>query len=244
MTKRLTTQDFILKATKIHQGKYNYSEINYEVGSTILNLFCDIHMKYFKTTAENHTHNKGGCPTCRYEKSSKSMAGCVEKFISKSVSIYEDKFDYSAVKYKDAKTKVSITCREHNFTFTQTPDKHFSGNGCGKCVKNGYNKSKPGALYVLTCGDLTKIGITNRDVSLRAVSVSKSSGLNFNIALYIKFLMGEIPMRVETALLRELRSKYSSPTEVFDGSTECFVNVDYNSLISSIVSKSYFEIKE
>lgn len=49
-----------------------------------------------------------------------------------------DKYDYSLVEYRNAKTKIKIICPEHGI-FEQRLDHHLSGTGCPKCA--GYNKS-------------------------------------------------------------------------------------------------------
>ena len=53
-------------------------------------------------------------------------------FIEKAKEIHGDKYDYSKVEYKNAKTKVCIICPEHG-EFWQTPNNHLHGCGCPKC---------------------------------------------------------------------------------------------------------------
>ena len=53
------------------------------------------------------------------------------EFIEKSNEIHNLKYDYSLVKYINAKTKVEIICPFHG-NFLQTPDNHFV-SGCKKC---------------------------------------------------------------------------------------------------------------
>ena len=57
----------------------------------------------------------------------------LEDFVSQSVSVHEDKYDYSDVDYIGAKKKVKIFCRKCERYFFQTPDSHLSGNGCPFC---------------------------------------------------------------------------------------------------------------
>lgn len=97
--------------------------------------------------------------------------------------------------------------------------------------------SKSGSLYVLKFGDIIKIGITNRDVALRTKGISKSFGSDFSVETQIKFSDGSIPLKVETVLLRELRETCTQPAGVFDGSTECFLDVDYGVLLKRIVEE-------
>lgn len=49
-----------------------------------------------------------------------------------------DKFDYSLVEYKSAKTKVIVICRIHG-EFLITPNNHISGYGCAKCSGRGFS---------------------------------------------------------------------------------------------------------
>ena len=58
-----------------------------------------------------------------------------KQFIEKAISIHGDKYDYSLVDYKNAHTKVKITCPVHGI-FEQQPYSHLSGKGCSKCVSS------------------------------------------------------------------------------------------------------------
>lgn len=56
-------------------------------------------------------------------------------FISKATIIHGDRYNYSKVVYVNAKTKVTIICKEHG-EFTQTPSNHLSNFNCHKCANN------------------------------------------------------------------------------------------------------------
>jgi len=56
-------------------------------------------------------------------------------FITKAVKIHKDRYDYSKVNYINAKTKISILCKEHG-EFQQTPSNHLSNFNCQKCANN------------------------------------------------------------------------------------------------------------
>ena len=58
-----------------------------------------------------------------------------ELFISKANKIHENRYDYSKVNYINAKTKITIICRQHG-EFHQTPSNHLSNYNCQKCAKN------------------------------------------------------------------------------------------------------------
>lgn len=55
-----------------------------------------------------------------------------ERFIERAKAAHGDKFDYSAVEYVNANTKVTIICPDHG-PFQQRPANHFNGFGCAEC---------------------------------------------------------------------------------------------------------------
>lgn len=68
-----------------------------------------------------------------------------EKFIKKSIQIWENKYDYSKTKYINSNTKVIVICKEHG-DFEQLPQNHYK-YGCGSCghkknVRNNELKEK------------------------------------------------------------------------------------------------------
>lgn len=55
-----------------------------------------------------------------------------EQFVKESQGIHKNFYTYDKVLYKNAKTKVEITCPIHG-SFWQTPIAHLKGQGCPKC---------------------------------------------------------------------------------------------------------------
>lgn len=57
------------------------------------------------------------------------------RFIKKAEEVHNDKYDYSLlddnVSYKN---KITIICKNHNFTFEQNPNNHLRGKGCKLCA--------------------------------------------------------------------------------------------------------------
>jgi very-short-patch-repair endonuclease len=58
-----------------------------------------------------------------------------ELFIAKAKKIHGDRYHYSNVNYVNAKTYITIICREHG-AFIQTPSNHLSNYNCQKCANN------------------------------------------------------------------------------------------------------------
>ena len=59
---RSNTEDFIVKATNIHNGLYGYDRVNYINNSTKVNIKCPIH-GYFEQSPATHILGQG-CNTC------------------------------------------------------------------------------------------------------------------------------------------------------------------------------------
>lgn len=125
MAKNFTTEEFIQRATKVHNGKYDYSKVEYVNIHTKVCIYCPIHGSFFQTP---HSHLKGhGCPKCV------GVFMDNEYFIEKAKKKHGDKYDYSKVVYIDSKTPVEIICKRHG-SFLSIPRTHLKGCGCEKCA--------------------------------------------------------------------------------------------------------------
>lgn len=118
---------FIEKAIKKHGNKYNYDKVVYKGALEHVIITCPTHGD-FSMLPSNHTQGYV-CPSCSIEHRKGKYAGL---FIKRAREIHGDKYDYSAVNYQDAKSKVVLTCPKHG-TFDITPDGHLAGNGCTQC---------------------------------------------------------------------------------------------------------------
>lgn len=78
MSKRLTTEEFKIRAKEVHGDKYDYSSVNYINCSTKVRIFCKIH-KDFWQLPDSHIRGRG-CPKC-----GRSSAGITN---SKEISEY------------------------------------------------------------------------------------------------------------------------------------------------------------
>ena len=57
-----TTKDIIKKFNNIHNGKYDYSKVNYVKTTVKVDIICPIHGE-FKQTPQAHLKGQG-CPLC------------------------------------------------------------------------------------------------------------------------------------------------------------------------------------
>lgn len=133
MSKKLTTEDFILKARQVHGWKYDYSKVNYINAKTKVCIICPKHGEFWQTP--NRHLKCQGCPICGRINCRGNKKYDTSKFIDAARKVHGDKYGYSKVKYINNKTKVCIICPVHG-EFWQTPDGHLAGNGCLYCKGN------------------------------------------------------------------------------------------------------------
>ena len=130
MSKKLTQEEFVARATQVHNGTYDYSLSKYLNGKTEVRIICPIHGEFLQKA---HNHLLGyGCTKCGRDSTSKKQTKTREDFIRKAQKIHSNKYDYSKVEYVNNRSKVCIVCPEHG-EFLQIPDKHLQGEGCPKC---------------------------------------------------------------------------------------------------------------
>ena len=121
---RMTHNDFVNRCDKIHNQKYNYSLVNYIDNDTKVRIICPIHGE-FEQTPQSHL-NGCGCNKCGNSIKSKDF------FISESLKVHGDYYDYSEVEFIDTNTKVKIICPIHG-EFLQRAGHHYRGSGCLIC---------------------------------------------------------------------------------------------------------------
>lgn len=224
---------FLERAILVHGNRYCFDKSEYKGGTEYVTVTCYKHGD-FQITPSN-LHFGKGCKECGFDVNRDDS----ESFIQKAMKVHGNKYDYSEVDYSGSNNKVKIICGEHG-VFNQGAAAHIQGSGCPSCSRTGFDSAKVGTLYILKNDDLTKIGITNRDVSARINQMSKA-GKEFVVVKTFTSEDGGVARHLESKYLKILRQKYESPTEKFDGYTECFRNVDVDWLIASISECEVFE---
>jgi uncharacterized OB-fold protein len=127
-----TTEEWIEKAIKVHNNKYDYSKVVYISSDTKVKIICKIHGVFMQTPEKHLSGN--GCQKC-----GKVYRPTTDEFINEANKIHNNKYYYYKVNYINAKTKVEIICHNHG-SFMQTPDSHVRGSGCPRCSKIGFSQ--------------------------------------------------------------------------------------------------------
>jgi ferredoxin-like protein FixX len=132
--KKLTTEEFIERAKKVHGDRYNYSKTVYgKDNKTEVCIICPIHGEFKQ---KPNVHLRGhGCHECGIIEYSSKHKYSIKKFVDKARKIHGDKYDYSKtdLEHRDEKGKVCIICPIHG-EFWQTPVMHLQGEGCKKML--------------------------------------------------------------------------------------------------------------
>lgn len=135
--KKLTKDEFLKGATKIHGHDFSYDKVNLDERDSNgrVCIICNECGNEFWQTPSNHLSGQR-CPHCRYKRLGQMKQNTQEWFISKSKSIFGDEFwDYSQCVFKGYKNKVFLICHEIDIKtgkeyggFWVTPNSHLKGS--------------------------------------------------------------------------------------------------------------------
>ena len=121
-----TKEKFIEEAKKVHShDKYDYSLVEYKGSSTKVKIICKEH-GVFEQEPRNILKGKR-CSGCAGNKRYSN-----EEYIAKAKTIFGEQYTYEKCNYKNAKTDVIITCKEHG-DFEIKGEVLLRGHGCTKC---------------------------------------------------------------------------------------------------------------
>lgn len=124
-------EKFIERAIKIHNNKFDYSNVDYKSSKDKINIVCKKHGGFYSSPSVHLRTKSGGCPKCIGHKSP-------DYFKELSNKVHNFKYDYSLVDVISSNRKpVRIICHNHNdpFTFEQSPYHHINRKqGCPLCA--------------------------------------------------------------------------------------------------------------
>lgn len=162
-------EDFVKKASEIHNGKYSYEKTVYSRTSDNVCITCPKHGDFWMMPLN---HLKGqGCRKCSNEKLSNERSLTKEEFIERAKAVHGDKYSYDKVEYVNMYTKVCITCPTHG-DFWMQPNNHISGQGCKYCGKE--NKR----VYYSAEKKVNKNKLTNNEKLLQKDDVKAPAPYN------------------------------------------------------------------
>ena len=198
---------------------------NKDLGKRYEKVFVSVTCNKYGNTIEIRADRfiKGaGCIQCRGDNiANNKTIKTTEEMIVNMVERHGDKFDYSKSVYNTKKKPITIICPIHS-EFQQPYLLHLkSPYGCPSCAKFGFKVNKPAHLYVLSDGDLCKIGITNNEPEFRLRQINTSGNKNFKVVSALYFEKGRAALDLELNILNSSipfgdNITYSGSTEVTD----------------------------
>ena len=123
VTVKGNTEDFISRAMIIHGDKYDYTKTEYSLHKNKVIITCPKHGD-FRQVANSHLMGVG-CKKCGDENRNRVFKPkyTTEEFIRVAQQIWQNKYDYSLVDYKNEKTKIKIVY--DGIVYEQLPGGHL-----------------------------------------------------------------------------------------------------------------------
>lgn len=131
----MTTEEFIRRASQVHDNRYDYSKTIYKNQRTKVTIIDPVYGE-FQQLPDNHLSGQGH-PTVGHEKNAVRYKALDTQSVIECFHIAhpEGGYDYSKVKYVDSTTPVTVICNKLNDNgvsygeFQITPEKHLQGYG-------------------------------------------------------------------------------------------------------------------
>jgi len=134
MSRKLTKENYINRANKTHNNKYDYSLLEYTGMDNEITIICPIHGK-FTQFANNHL--RCGCYKCGFIITGNFQRHNVKDIINKSNIIHNYFYDYSLCdNYINCDTNVSIICPIHGRFETTFYLHNIRKQGCPVCKRS------------------------------------------------------------------------------------------------------------
>jgi hypothetical protein len=147
MPKKLTTEEFVLRANSVHSDIYDYSKVKYKKGKEKVVIRCPVHGDFLQ---EANSHLQGiGCPSCGLNRQTQARTLSTDDFIRRSRSVHVDIYDYSKAVVSTSRGRVTIVCLKHG-DFEQIAMNHLRGMGCPECAVEfrATKRRKPFDLFI------------------------------------------------------------------------------------------------
>jgi very-short-patch-repair endonuclease len=123
----ISNKNFIEIANNIHDGKYDYSMVDYKKSNMKVKIICKDHGIF--EIRPNHHLRGVGCSKC-----SRNYKYKPDEILLKLKEMYNDLYEYDLSNYMNIKSKIKVKCKKHSY-FEISLDSILRGNGCSSCGK-------------------------------------------------------------------------------------------------------------
>lgn len=134
--KKLTLEEFIEKANRVHKNKYDYSKVNYINSRIKVCIICPDHGEFWQTPNAHLSGQK--CPKCSIIDRTDILKLTTDELLHRFRKIHGNQYEYDFSNYENVCSIISIKCIKHDYIFKQAVYHHLNGSGCPIC--NGGSK--------------------------------------------------------------------------------------------------------
>ena len=128
-----TLEDFVERANKVHNNKYDYSKFVYNGMHSKSTIICPEHGEFIQEGA-NHLAGKG-CPECAKRTIGEKCRLPQEQIIKLAKQIHPE-YDYSKSVYKGIEEDFNFICPVHGEVKLKARSLVYNGCGCPRCHKS------------------------------------------------------------------------------------------------------------
>jgi uncharacterized protein YbaR (Trm112 family) len=121
-----TTEKFVKKLKEIFGDKYTYDKVKYKGSKNKVKIFCKNCNKYFLQSTSLLLYGYG-CSNCT------SNIISFDEFVKRARKVHDNNYTYFKKYYKKLSESTKIKCNTCKHVFSQSPQKHLSGQGCPYC---------------------------------------------------------------------------------------------------------------
>ena len=166
-TFKLTTAEFVQKATEIHGNKYDYSHVSYETAHIKVEIVCRIHGPFMQ---KPNSHLFGhGCPKCRESRGERE----IRKWLDQNDFAYKFQHRFPTCKRKHPLPfDFVIEQRDKTIAIEFQGEQHYRPVGFGGNAKNNYQKLKDADL-------IKKVWCEKNNVQLVEISYQQIDQMPF-----------------------------------------------------------------
>ena len=124
--KRLTKEEFINRANRVHNYKYDYSNCNFISTHFKVDIICPIHGT-FSQLPKNHLKGQG-CPECGKLYAKEWHKGNYDGFMEESKKRFGDIYEFPNIKeeYVNSHSVIHIKCKKCGNVFTKIACDHLT----------------------------------------------------------------------------------------------------------------------
>jgi Zn finger protein HypA/HybF involved in hydrogenase expression len=141
INRRVSFEDFLSKASEVHNSRYKYDKASYKKIADYVRIKCPDH-GWFEQRADAHIRQVQGCPECGFIAQGDKRRMPLSEFIEKANKVHTGKYTYSKASFKSNRDIIEIKCKKHGYFF-QSVTNHLTGSGCPDCNNSkGENKVK------------------------------------------------------------------------------------------------------